>query len=404
MKKIILIAIICINCIMSIKADGFGYDYELRLFDDKDWYKVRKGEKYGIISKEEGNDDDIRVILSIEFQDFEFKEGKATMLRENMLYGYVGLSGQVKWFNPDSVFMVNPFMRTFNDGFVMVRNNKYKWGYMDEYQNMITINKKPFRFDVVYPFNEGIAAVYEKKIGWRYIDKDGNDRFIWDNPLDIMFCSTVHDGECIIIDSEGIHWCVEDQSSHRAMRKLTLSENPVTLQSSIDFRDEKLNCSEGVFTLDKLRRVVKYENNKGQIKEFIAKEKLQQVSARKVKTPIIQREQHIDTLSIAEDLEINVISRVLQANAKGRAYTEVKITNKAADVFEDITVTLSCGGASRTWTGNIEGNSSERIGLNIPSRFSVASIKRDIIVKVKFKGDSIENEIPITIRRYTPDR
>ena len=105
-----------------------------------------------------------------------------------------------------------------------------------------------------------------------------------------------------------------------------------------------------------------------------------------------------------EDLNVELVYKNLQANEKGRAYTEVKLVNTSNDKFDELSVALECAGATREWNGSLSGNSEVRISFNVPARFSSPSIKRNILIDVSYKDDSIELEYPVTIKRYTPVR
>ena len=126
-------------------------------------------------------------------------------------------------------------------------------------------------------------------------------------------------------------------------------------------------------------------------------EKPRKVIVKKVVPPV-------DTLSLKEDLNVELVYKNLQANEKGQAYTEVKLINTSNDKFEELTVTLECAGATREWNGSLGGNSEVRISFNIPARFSSTSIKRNVLIGISHKEDNIELEYPVTIKRYTPVR
>ena len=76
MKKFLLLTILLASCFGICKAQGFGYDDKTDIGNGL--YKVKSGEYYGIIDK---NDN---VVVSIEFQDILFKNGKALLTKNDI--------------------------------------------------------------------------------------------------------------------------------------------------------------------------------------------------------------------------------------------------------------------------------------------------------------------------------
>ena len=112
----------------------------------------------------------------------------------------------------------------------------------------------------------------------------------------------------------------------------------------------------------------------------------------------------IDTLSLKEDLKVELVYKNLQANEQGKAYTEIKLVNTSNDKFEEFSVALECAGTTREWKGSLSGNSEVRTSFNVPARFSSPSIKRNIMIEINYKDEIIELEYPVIIKRYTPVR
>lgn len=374
-------------------AQGFGYDSKTDIGNGL--YKVKSGEHFGII------DENDNVVVSIEFQDILFKDGKALLTKDDVLYGVVDSLGMTKTF--ETQYKVHPKYKYIYDGYIIVGNTK--WGFITEEGKPLRIKSKikgilsfgkkfPTMFDDVTPFVDGYAAVYLKKSGWKHIDKSGVERYtLSDKKAKASFRSSIYKGECIIVTDDGIKQYQENNTSQAVVKRvLSLSATyPNFIQDS---SATKISYQEGVLTLDSLMRVSKFETGTDSI-VFI--EKPRKVIVNKVVVPV-------DALSLKEDLNVELVYKNLQANEKGRAYTEVKLVNTSNDKFEELSVTLECAGATREWNGSLSGNSEVRISFNIPARFSSTSIKRNILIGISHKEENIICEYPVTIKRYTPVR
>lgn len=393
MKKFLLLTILLGSCFGICKAQGFEYDAKTDIGNGL--YKVKSGEYYGIIDK---NDN---VVVSIEFQDILFKNGKALLTKNDILYGVVDSLGRAKVF--DTQYRIHPRYRFIYDEYIIVGNTK--WGFITENGEPLRVKSKlkgilslgskfPTMFDEVSPFVDGYAAVYLKKSGWKHIDKNGVERYALGNKkTKALFRSSVYKGECIIVTNEGIKQYQENSTS-QAVVKRVLSSSASTPSFIQDSSVTKLTYQEGILTLDSLMRVSKFETGTDSI-VFI--EKPRKVVVKKVELPI-------DTLSLKEDLKVELVYKNLQANEQGKAYTEIKLVNTSNEKFDELSVALECAGATREWNGSLSGNSEVRISFNVPARFSSPSIKRNILIDVSYKDDSIELEYPVTIKRYTPVR
>ena len=394
MKKFLLLTILLASCFGICKAQGFGYDAKTDIGNGL--YKVKSGEYYGIIDK---NDN---VVVSIEFQDILFKNGKALLTKNDILYGVVDSLGRAKVFDPQ--YRIHPKYRYIYDGYIIVGNTK--WGFITENGEPLRVKSKlkgilslgskfPTMFDEVAPFVDGYAAVYLKKSGWKHIDKNGVERYALGNKkAKALFRSSVYKGECIIVTNEGIKQYQENNNTSQAVVKRVLSSSASAPSFIQDSSVTKLTFQEGILTLDSLMRVSKFETGTDSI-VFI--EKPRKIVVKKVELPL-------DSLSLKEDLKVELVYKNLQANEQGKAYTEIKLVNTSNDKFEELSVALECAGATREWNGSLSGNSEVRISLNIPARFSSMSIKRNVLVEISYKDDIIELEYPVIIKRYTPVR
>lgn len=400
MKKISLLVLATIISLSTIYAQGFGYDSKNDIGNGL--YKVKSGEFYGII---DGSDN---VVVSIEYQDIVFKNGKALLTKNDVLLGMIDSLGVVKTYS--GTYKVHPQYRYVYEGYIPVSFvSKWmfsnKWGYIDENEKPLRIKQKikgalsagkkaPTLFDDVSPFVDGYAVVFLKKNGWKHIDKNGMERYMFsDKKAKALFRSSIYKGECIIVTNDGIKQYQENNKSLAVVKRI-FSTSATYVEMLKDATYNKLIYKEGTLTLDSLKRVSKYENGDDSI-VFI--EKPRKITVKKVTVPI-------DTLSLKKDLKVELVYKNLQANEKGKAYTEIKLVNTSNNKFEELSVTLECAGATREWYGTLEGNSEIRLSFNMPARFSSTSIKRIVLVKIKYKDETIEYECPVTIKRYTPVR
>ena len=400
MKRIFFLLLSTAISLSVTYAQGFGYDSKTDIGNGL--YKVKSGDFYGVI------DENDNVVVSIEYQDIVFKDGRALLTKDNVLYGLIDSLGSVKNFS--GIYKVHPKYKYVYEGYIpvsFVKNWMFpdKWGYIDVDERPLKIKQKikgsqsagknsPTLFDDVTPFVDGCASIFLKKYGWKHIDTNGVERYKFnDKNIKVLFRSSRYKGECIIVTSDGIKQYQENDNSVAVVKRI-LSSTATFVETAKDSTSTKMIYKEGVLTLDSLMRVSKYETGDDSI-VFIEKPRI--VIVKKVVVPV-------DTLSLKEDLNVELVYKNLQANEKGQAYTEVKLINTSNDKFEELTVTLECAGATREWNGSLGGNSEVRISFNIPARFSSTSIKRNILIGISHKDDNIELEYPVTIKRYTPVR
>ena len=359
MKKIFFVLFTTIVSISATYAQGFGYDSKTDIGNGL--YKVKSGEFYGVI---DGNGN---VIVSVEFQDIVFRNGKALLTKNDVLYGLIDSIGVVK--NYSGVYKVHPQYRYVYEGYIpvsYVKNWMYpdKWGYIDENEKPFKIKQKikgtsssgknsPTLFDDVTPFVGGCATIFLKKYGWKHIDTNGFERYKFnDKKAKALFRSSLYKRECIIVTDDGIKQYQENSNSLAVVKRI-LSSSATFVKMIKDSTLTKMIYEEGVLTLDSLVRVSKYEAGNDSI-VFI--EKPRRVIVKKVDVPV-------DTLSLSlkEDLKVELVYKTLQANEKGKAYTEIKLVNTSNDKFEALSVNLECAGATREWNGSLSGNSEARI-------------------------------------------
>ena len=395
MIRLRLLFVLSLISIIKANAQGFGYDSRTAIGNNL--YKVKSGQYYGII------DDKDNVVVSVEYQDIQYRQGKALLTKDNTLYGVVDSLGKIKSFEPK--YKIHPQFRYIYDGYIIVGDSK--WGYLSEDGKPLFFNtkskgafiflKKSFMvFDDAYPFVDGFATVFLKKTGWKHVDTTGNERFILSNKKAIAdFRSSIYKEECIIATDEGIKQYQENEERHAVVKRI-LSTSASGKRISLNNSSQKVYYNEGTLVLDSLMRVEKFETKTDSI---IFIEKPKPVIVESPQLPILE-----DTFSIRDNMRVNLMNRSIQANGKGKAYTEVKISNKSSYKFENLTILLQCGTITREWKGVLEGNSEMHLSLTIPATFSASQIKRNVIVHISYKDEDIEYKLPLTIKRYTPIR
>ena len=395
MIRLRLLFVLSLISIIKANAQGFGYDSRTAIGNNL--YKVKSGQYYGII------DDKDNVVVSVEYQDIQYRQGKALLTKDNTLYGVVDSLGKIKSFEPK--YKIHPQFRYIYDGYIIVGDSK--WGYLSEDGKPLFFNtkskgafiflKKSFMvFDDAYPFVDGFATVFLKKMGWKHIDMKGNERFVLSNKKSIAdFRSSIYKEECIIATEEGIKQYQENEERHAVVKRI-LSTSASGKRISLNNSSQKVYYNEGTLVLDSLMRVEKFETKTDSI-IFIEKPKPVIVEIPQLSIPE-------DTFSVKDNMRVNLMNRSIQANGKGKANTEVKISNKSSLKFENLTILLQCGTITREWEGTLEGNSEIHLSLTIPATFSASQIKRNVIVHIYYKDEDIEYKLPLTIKRYTPIR
>lgn len=390
MKRIFVLTLF-VFLLSNVYAQGFGYDDKIDIGNGL--YKVRSGDYYGIIKDE-------NVIVSLEYQDIRFKDGKALLTKDGILYGLVDSLGNVRKYSGS--YKIHPYYRYVYDGFILVSliethivAYQDKWGYIDEYEQPLRIkklkgtipvlnNNMPTLFDEVGPFVEGCASVYLKKRGWIHIDKYGRERYVLNGENKMaLFRSSLYNKECVIVTGDGIKLYQENNDLVAGVKRImSTSATFDTVDCNKDF--EKIECREGTLYLDSLMRVYKYGNEKDSI-VFIEQKK---------------------NMSLEDMLNVELVYKNIQAKEDGMAYTEIKLKNTSDVKMENLKVMIeSKGKMIKEWTGNLESYSDvQKLSLTIPAKFSESSVKRDLIVKIDYKQESIQDTLSVTIKRYNPNR
>ena len=92
MIRLRLLFVLSLISIIKANAQGFGYDSRTAIGNNL--YKVKSGQYYGII------DDKDNVVVSVEYQDIQYRQGKALLTKDNTRYGVVDSLGKIKSFEP----------------------------------------------------------------------------------------------------------------------------------------------------------------------------------------------------------------------------------------------------------------------------------------------------------------
>ena len=137
MKRFCILLLSTIISLSVTYAQGFGYDSKTDIGNGL--YKVKSGDFYGVI---DANDN---VVVSIEYQDIVFKNGRALLTKDNVLYGLIDSLGSVKNFS--GTYKVHPKYKYVYEGYIpvsFVKNWMFsdKWGYIDVDEKPLKIKQK----------------------------------------------------------------------------------------------------------------------------------------------------------------------------------------------------------------------------------------------------------------------
>lgn len=382
-------------------SQGLGYS------DKKDLgnglFKVKSGNYYGII------DTNNNVVVSVEYQDIVFREGKALLTKNNILWGIIDSIGNIKKFNGE--YKVHPKYGYISEGYIPVTYTwlyDEKWGYINSegipYKTTVKIKgarssgtDKLTLFDDVTPFVNGLACIYVTRGGWKHIDIYGKERFILDNnEFKPIFRSSIYKGECIIASENGIKQYQENNNS--AIVKINLSNTSSLIDIIEKGKYTEVIFKEGTVILDSLRRAVKYKNNNDSI-VFIELHNKNIINTEKL---------IIDTLSLRNDLTVKLTAKNLQADSNGKAYTKVTFRNVADMTFENLHVKIiikETGTVLRDEVFNLDGGENKTLSCTIPAKFSTDYLNRNIVIQISYlnQPDVIYNK-SVNIKRYTPIR
>ena len=137
MKRIFFLLLSTAISLSVTYAQGFGYDSKTDIGNGL--YKVKSGDFYGVI------DENDNVVVSIEYQDIVFKDGRALLTKDNVLYGLIDSLGSVKNFS--GIYKVHPKYKYVYEGYIpvsFVKNWMFpdKWGYIDVDERPLKIKQK----------------------------------------------------------------------------------------------------------------------------------------------------------------------------------------------------------------------------------------------------------------------
>lgn len=367
-------------------AQSLGYAEKTALGNG--FYKVKSGSAYGMIN------DAGQVIVSVEYHDLRFKEGRALLLKEDnyRLHGYVDTLGHIHPF--DNEYYADPTYPYFSEGYLAVRNKKNKWGYItgDETPIKQKFTQSACRFDRAYPFSEGYAVVYTRRKGWQHIDRTGRERFLLIPAGNAIYRTSVHKGECLIFTDEGIKQ-YQEAPTGEANIKIALSPAATGINwSGID--EGRLVCQEGTLYLDDKHRAEKFSNGIDSLVFILP-------VLPEVRVPRVAEEKK-DTFCLEKEIEISLPQPVATASAKGWATFRIHLSNRSKLPSGEIEVEMSAGNTRDRWKGSLEAGATQKINFSLPARISVASVSRQLTLVVRQKESKLETTYQLTIRRYTP--
>lgn len=383
-------------------AQGLKYDEEVKL--PCGLTKVKSSNRYGLL------DESGKLKLPVEFQNLEFREGRALIIDfgSNHLYGYIDSLGVVNRFKHD--YFLNMDYPYFSCGFICVSDKAIdgKWGYIDFYEHPLSVEiktvksgifsfkktKGKFIFDFAAPFNEGYASVYLEKAGWHHIDIHGYERFILDKPSKLR--TSIYHSECIIYTEDGVK-VYEEYSNKSAGIKMHVDENTSDLHYNKTLPTVVYSNSNNTVTkLDTLFRAEKIRWLKPDGADSIVF-----IAPPIIKTKIIEPK---DSFMLARDITMNVAGSTVSVNAKGKATVTVVLCNKGDFDSKELSVYIRCNGTTKIWHGILLKGKAEEIPIVLSVRISVPQITRKLDWKIATDNQYIEGEKNILINRYRPNR
>lgn len=384
-----------------IFAQGLRYDEEVKL--PYGLTRVKSSNHYGLL------DASGKLKLPVEFQNIEFREGRALIIDfgSNHLYGYVDSLGVIKRFKKD--YFLNMNYPYFSCGFICVSDKAVdgKWGYIDYYETPLSIELKAvksgifssklkgkFIFDFAAPFSEGYASVYSEKAGWHHIDTHGRERFILDKPSKIR--TTVYHGESIIYTEDGVK-IYEEGIDENAGVKMHIDDKVSDLYFNKKMPGIVLsNNNNTVTVLDTLFRAEKIRWLKPEGPDSIVF----------IAPPVVEPEiiEPIDSFTLARDITVDIARTTVSVNAKGKAVITIILSNKGDFDSKELNVNIQCNGSTKIWNGILLKGESEEISMTLSARISVPRIIRELGWKISTDNQYIDGEYSITINRYRPTR
>lgn len=365
----------------------------------KDLYKVKSGNYYGIFDR---NDN---VIVSVEYENILLSSDGLAVLRKNngCVYGSVNENGEVSLF--EKVYKYHPNYPFYAEGHLPVKSvkdaSKDKWFFVD--QNGVQMKKNvsgfllPLIFRSVMPFSEGYAAVINTKGEHLHIDKNGKARFVIEDE-EVLFRTSVNNGESVIITSAGVKIYQEDKVSLKANVKRVLSPSCKYNVVNTNLVDSVLELEDGDLYLDYLGRASKYIPKRGDPIIWGAKEEVK-----------VEEESQIAPLPIApqpvvfdlKDISVGLKQTVVSASSKGWAGIIVQIKNNSQVSSGILTVIVSSPGIKpKESVLEIPSADTQSISVSLPAQFSDTQKNQEVIVEVSDGNHYIEEKLNVILKRY----
>ena len=385
-------------CCSTLWAQNFG-ELQKEQFG-KGLYKVQSGEHYGIF---DSNDN---VIVSVEYENILLSLDRIAVLRKSdgCVYGSVTETGEVSFYKKPYKF--HDHYLFYSEGYLPVKNvkgsSKEKWFYVDEKGE--PLKKKvggidfTLTFKSVMPFNEGYASVITAKGDVLHMDKAGQERFIIDNE-DVLFRSSVKDGEAVIVTQSGVKLYQEDKLSNKANLKMSISPSASYKVARTVLKEMTLEFRDGVLYLDYSGCPTKYVRKNGDPIVFGHQEKVIKKETNLIDTLKITPEPiHFD---IKDELSVSLKHKVVSASSKGWAGITILMQNNSKLSTGNLTVKVKSEGLKpKESIISIPPTETQSVKVSLPAQFSEPQKNQTVIVEITDGKDVIEERFNVVLKRY----
>lgn len=222
---------------------------------------VQRNNKYGLITKEG------KEVVPCEYSEItDFVEGKALLLQDGMLKGYVDDAGNLNIFGTSYyVDEANPY---YSEGLLAIKNLKGRWGYIDIDGN-IAINPK---YLAAFPFSKGLASVRCEDFYFVHIDKKGIISYLKDgfNDDDVLFASSFTKDEDNTFALLNINntWYKRTLNGDK-VEDFRIKGNHTSIEYNMEFKDSYIQFDESwTPKIIKLNNKIVYELSKSNTEEY----------------------------------------------------------------------------------------------------------------------------------------
>lgn len=373
-------------------------------------YKVKTHDRWGIIDKD-GN-----LKLSIEYNEPLFMNGCAviTNFKTRQLAGIIDTLGRFKQYPPYFINASFPFVcddmlaireiETGNWGFINIRTGELLKVKIQGFKNKNKILdrlglsgkgiKGTFVFEFAAPFVEGMATVYSSKTGWHHIDKYGQERFKDSNLRPALFRSSIHNGECVIFNDNGIVVCKETSDHYAGIINY--------LESEYETKDYHNGLRPPyVITTNNSRLILNSKFQADKFENLSRGDSVILIERPKVIPNVVEKK---DSFNLARDIKIELSRKSIAAGAKGTASIIINVTNSGKFQSDTLRLVINVKGVKKEWCGTLTQGATQQITISVPAKFASAAITREATWILQNTNDKITGEDTVTIRRYKPSR